>query len=68
MTSDLTFFTSPRVRGEVDTPKRSAGVSGEGAFQALSPSKLPLTRLAPSALGTLSPQAGRGKKGPRHEL
>ena len=51
-------FTSPRLRGEVGPPQRSAGGTGEGNPGALR--QLPLTRLA--SLATLSPQAGRGKK------
>ena len=39
MDEPRTPFTSPRERGEVDTPKRSDGVSGEGALPASGRSK-----------------------------
>jgi hypothetical protein len=45
-------------QGEVDTPKRSDGVSGEGYSEV--DIQQPLTRLA--LLATLSPQAGQGKE------
>lgn len=32
MNTELSFFTSPHLRGEVDAPKRSDGTSGEGEF------------------------------------
>src|SRR3954465_6920431 len=46
-------FTSPRLRGEVDA--RSAAGEEDHPQRAL-----PLTRLGPSVLATLSPEAGRG--------
>jgi hypothetical protein len=49
------FFTSPRLRGEVDPPKHSEGGSGEGHLVVIGQKiEAPLTRLA--ALATLSPQ------------
>jgi len=58
---DAVLFTSPRVRGEVDVrAKRGRRVRGHDHDS--EHSMMPLTRLAPLALATLSPQAGRGKK------
>ena len=54
-------LTSPRRRGEVDL-RAKASKAGEGGFPHRDLLHLPLTRLAAARLGTLSPQAGRGKQ------
>jgi DNA helicase II / ATP-dependent DNA helicase PcrA len=54
MSASLSSFTSPRLRGEVGTPKRSAGVPGEGDS--------PRTEL------TESPPHPARTFGPRHPL
>ena len=62
--SACSVFTSPRVRGEVAARSRSERVAGEGLLLPIQISQMaPLTRLGPPDLATLSPQAGRGKKG-----
>ena len=53
------FFTSPRLRGEVDLARRGRV---RGAVRALGLLKRPLIRLAASLLATFSPQAGRRKE------
>jgi len=58
---DTLLFTSPRVRGEVDV-RVKRGRRVRGRVRDLEHPPMPLTRLAPLALATLSPQAGRGKK------
>jgi hypothetical protein len=59
----LLSFTSPRLRGEVAARSHGDHAAGEGAFlQSRTIRQFPFTRLAPLALATLSPQAGRETK------
>ena len=61
-----TRFTSPRLRGEVDRRRASAGGRVRGVAASLSASESPLTAsLAKRSLGALSPQSGRGRIHPR---
>jgi hypothetical protein len=59
----LLSFTSPRLRGEVAARSHGERAAGEGALLlSRTIEQFPLTRRAPLALATLSPQAGRGTK------
>jgi hypothetical protein len=54
------FFTSPRVRGEVDLRAQRCK-SGEGELPDRATLQLSLTRLASAMRATLPPHVGRGK-------